>query len=98
MLAELSAGQNYGPDLEVINGLWELDLHSQDDTLLLYAQARTFFQTAASNWDDAVNIAFGARYAPDSHWAISAQWDNDLSTFGGAPRGTTFSLQLRYRF
>lgn len=96
VLSEFSFGDNQGTDL--YNTIFEIDWHNDDETWLIYNQFQIFGTDFATGWDDNIINIFGIRWAPDSHWALSAQWSQDLSTFGAAPEKAVLSAQLRYRF
>ncbi len=95
VLAELSWGEDF--DRQVLNALLELDRELGMSTTL-YLQGRHFAREWGSSWDQASTVALGARYTPDGHWAVSAQLETDLSTFGAKRRDVRLAAQLRYRF
>ena len=96
VLAEASYGEDQGN--MVVNGLVELDWRSPAESWLIYTQTRFFNQEFASRWDDASSAVVGVRFAPDNHWAFSAQLGQEISTFGASSRGGIGSFQVRYRF
>ena len=96
LLGELSAGET---DSETtINSLVELNVSNSKETFLAYSQLRWIHQRVVRDWDDAGSLAFGLRYAPDTHWALSTQLTQQLWQLASLPTDQIFSLQLRYRF
>jgi len=71
-LGEISFGETAGE--ATINMLTELNVSNPKETLLTYSQFRWVNQKRAMAWDDSGSIVFGVRYAPDNHWALSAQF------------------------
>ena len=95
LLAEVGYGET--DDRGVSNNLVELNWVNPDETWLLFLQTRLFFEEFASGWDEAVKLAAGVRWAPDAHWALSAQLAQDALAFDPAGRDTVVSLQIRFR-
>jgi hypothetical protein len=96
VLGELSVGET---DSETtINTLTELNITNPRETILAYNQLRWVHQRLATGWDDSGSLAFGVRYAPDTHWALSAQFTQELWQLAKVSTDQIFSLQLRYRF
>ena len=95
LLGEISIGRN--DDDDVINALVELNSQNMVETLTGYMQARIFTQRFDMGWNDAMSLAWGLRFTPDTHWALSAQYEQNLTVFQGSRDGV-LSLQLRYRF
>ncbi|TQV76005.1 hypothetical protein FKG94_15455 [Exilibacterium tricleocarpae] len=97
LFSEVSAGDTNEQD--VLNGLLEINRRSPSEQWLAYIQTR-YFSVDVDNQgrDRAVQSAVGVRFTPDNHWALSAQYQADLSTFQGAREDRVLSLQLRYRF
>jgi hypothetical protein len=95
-LGEASVGRDYWQD--VVNGLAEVNWNSQDETVLLYLQARFFNQRFAPGWDDAFATRLGVRYKPDNHWDFSAQYIQNISAFRAAPHDAAVAFQIRYRY
>ena len=65
---------------------------------MVYAQSKNLNRQMPSGWDDAWVVASGLRFAPDAHWALSAQFERDVRQFGVGKRRGFFTLQARYRF
>ena len=96
VLGEFSAGKT---DSETtINTLTELNITNRRETILAYNQFRWVHQRLATGWDDSGSLAIGIRYAPDTHWALSAQFTQELWQLAKVSTDQIFSLQLRYRF
>ena len=95
LLGELSVGRN--DDDDVVNALVEVNSQNAVETLTGYMQARIFTQRFDPGWDDAVSLVWGVRFTPDTHWALSAQYEQNITVFQGSRDGV-LSLQLRYRF
>lgn len=95
-LGEASVG--YDLDTPVCNTILEVDLHSTDGTLMLFNQVISLNADVGNHWTSTTRNFLGARWAPDSHWALSAMWRQDLVTRGGAPDVGLFFMQVRYRF
>ena len=95
LLAEVSVGRN--DDDDVANALIELNSQNAHETVTGYMQARVFTQRFDSGWDDAASLVWGVRFTPDRHWALSAQFEQNLTVFRGSRDGV-LSVQLRYRF
>jgi hypothetical protein len=95
-LFELSTGRDESVD--VVNGLAELNWQSPGEVFMVYAQSKNLNRQMPSGWDDAWVVASGLRFAPDAHWALSAQFERDVRQFGVGKRRGFFTLQARYRF
>ena len=95
LLAEISWGRDY--DDEVWSALVEIDRELGMETSV-YLQGRRFGREWQGGRDHATTLALGARYTPDTHWALSAQLERELHTFGPRPGDTRLAAQLRYRF
>ncbi len=97
LLGEVSTGDN--DNQNVLNSLLEVNYRNPTEQWLAYLQTRYFsIDPNDRGWDEALQSLLGVRYTPDNHWALSAQYQTDLSTFRGAAEDRVFSLQLRYRF
>ena len=96
IFAEISVGRT--EDQAVVNSLFELNWRNTREDWLLYVQGIRYSQDLNTGWEQAFAIASGFRYAPDTHWAFSAQVKNDFSSFAQTLEERTISLQLRYRF
>ena len=95
-LGEFSIGET---DSETtVNTLSELNITNPRETILAYNQFRWVHQRLTSGWGDAGSYAFGVRYAPDTHWALSAQFTQELWQLAKRSTDQILSLQLRYRF
>lgn len=75
----------------------EFNWTNVDGRVNAYVQSRLFTREAAARWDRSLTSVFGARFALDRHWAVSAQYARNLAAPGGS-RGGAFSTQLRHRF
>ena len=95
LLGEVSLGRN--DDDDVVNALVELNSQNTVETVTGYMQARIFTQRFDTGWNDAISLAWGLRFTPDAHWALSTQYEQNLTVFQGSRDGV-LSLQLRYRF
>lgn len=96
LLTEISAGET--ESATTLNTLFEVNQSNRRETLLFYQQFRYIRQQVPGTWDDYSALHVGIRYAPDTHWALSAQWRQDLWQLASNPVHEVFSLQLRYRF
>lgn len=96
ILGEASIGETDGQD--TLNMLTEINLTNSRETILAYNQLRWIRQDSATGWDESGSLAFGIRYAPDNHWALSAQFTQELWQLEGIPTNQVFLLQVRYRF
>ncbi len=96
LLGELSAGETESET--TINSLAEFNLTNSRETFLAYNQLRWIHQREAQGWDDSGSLAFGVRYAPDTHWALSAQFTQQLWQLASRSTDQILSLQMRYRF
>jgi hypothetical protein len=95
-LFELSTGRD--EHVDVVNGLAELNWQSPSEVFMVYTQSKNLNRQMPSGWDDAWVVAAGLRFAPDAHWALSAQFERDVRQFGVGKRRGFFTLQARYRF
>ena len=95
LMGQISVGETDSRD--TINGLAEVNLISRSAATVGYLQLRTFNERFTSGWKDAWSVVAGARFTPDSHWAVSVQVEKELTTFGANPEQTIFDFQLRYR-
>ncbi len=95
-MGEFSVGHD--SDRFLVNSLAELNVVNRKETLLFYLQYRHRSIDRPAAWDRFANIGAGIRWAPDNHWALSAQIDRTVEHFGSLPESTLAQLQLRYRF
>ncbi len=96
LFGEVAVGRD--ENVEVANGLWELNWRDSAEAVIVYVQNRCFFQEVQGHWDDSLSSQFGVRYEPDTHWALSAQLSQPWAEFGNSSRAAVVSLQVRYRF
>ncbi len=97
LLGEVSLGEN--DNVDVVNTLAEVNLANARQTVLGYFQSRiNFREDAIDGYDNEGLMALGVRYAPDNHWALSAQFSQQLWNYSGPFNGNqTLEFQLRYR-
>ncbi|MDG1892325.1 MAG: hypothetical protein P8L18_13525 [Verrucomicrobiota bacterium] len=95
-MGEFSVGHDSNRLL--INSLVELNIVNKKETLLFYLQYRHRSIDRPAAWDEFANVGLGIRWAPDNHWAVSAQVDRTVEHFGVQPESTLAQLQVRYRF
>jgi len=95
-LIEITAGQDF--DQEVITSLGEVHWQSRDERLLVYIQIKHCRQNYETGWVHGTDVSVGFRFAPDTHWALSASFDGAVETFSGTERNGSASFQFRYRF
>ncbi len=95
-MGEISIGKDDG--VEVVNGLLELDWTNPCESILVYDQILYFNADLPNGWDHAIANVLGVRWSIDSQSTISAQWNQDLSTFSGSQTTEALSLQVRHRF
>ena len=81
----------------MVNAIGEVDWHSPHFPLTFYNQVFAFNSELSSQWQTNIVNNLGFRWTPDSHWAVSFQWRQDLATFTGAPAVGVFAFQVRYR-
>lgn len=96
VMAELSVGRD--GDRDVVNAFTELNWQNRDETWMLYAQNKLFNKRFLTGWDDTWSAVVGLRFAPDNHWAWSAQFEQQISVPTARHRSSFFTLQARYRF
>ena len=96
LLGEVSVGETDSED--TVHLLAEINATNRRETILVYHQLRWIHQRVTTGWDDMGSSALGIRYAPDTHWALSAQFTQELWQLARRPTDQIFSLQLRYRF
>lgn len=96
LMAEISSGDDEGTN--VLNSVLEADWHSANQIWMVFAQVQSFRKNIASDWDTASTGFFGVRYAPDSHWALSAMLKRGLESYANGPLAKVYITQLRYRF
>jgi hypothetical protein len=96
LMGQLSVGET--DDMDTVNGLVEVNLVNPSETTVGYLQFQGYNQEFASGWEDAWSAIAGLRYTPDTHWAMSLQVEQELTTFGNKVEQTVLDAQLRYRF
>ena len=89
-LAEVSWGDNAGTDIR--HTILELNWRSPGEKWFIWAQGIHQEEDTVNNQTASIGN-YGVRFAPDSHWALSAMWSHNYET-----DGDTYSAQLRYRF
>jgi len=95
ILAEVSGGEDEGQ--EVVNAYTELNWTTADEVWMLYLSNLSFFKHFVSGWDEAFTLNLGVRVTQGTSWVLSAQYQQQLETFGATDRDGIFSAQVRYR-
>jgi len=94
-LGEISIGETAAKS--EWSGLLEIDWTTPDETLIAYAQTRlddeNNLRESTVDW----TVAIGARYAPNSHWALSLQYSITDSYSAATPPNNSLSFQIRHR-
>lgn len=96
VMSELSIGHDNNRLL--LNSLIEGNIVNKRETLMAYTQYRHRSIDRLTGWDQMVSLGFGFRWAPDNHWALSAQVDRVVDAFSTSLQSTFAQLQLRHRF
>lgn len=92
---ELSVGRDFNQD--VVNSLVEIDWRSADESLHAYLQG-IYLGQRGSGWDKDIEARIGMVWVLDPHFEISAQYSQDLKTYGDRPTDSMFTIQSRIRF
>ena len=95
LMGQVSVGET--DSRETVNGLGEINLLSRSAKVAGYLQLRSFNEKFGLGWEDAWSVVAGARFTPNTHWAVSFQVERELTTFGKKPEQSIFDFQLRYR-
>lgn len=96
VFTELSVGETN--QQSTLNSVVELNWRNPTEQFLLYTQFFYYSQDSSSGWSEYLQTTLGMRYAPDTHWAMSAQLGREVMGFSTTGRKTEFTLQARYRF
>ena len=96
--AMLEAGLGQDGSRDISNSLLEFNWTNSSESWLVYTQFRfQVMDTPRRSADHDTAAALGVRFAPDAHWALSAEWSQGLSTLRGQSRNSVVRAQLRYR-
>jgi hypothetical protein len=96
LMGQVSIGET--DEMDTVNGLVEMNAINRGESLVSYLQVKSYNQDFATGWQDAWSVIAGARFTPDSKWALSAQVERELSAYGPRQEQTIIDLQIRYRF
>ena len=89
-LAEVSWGDNNGTDIR--HTILELNWRTPGEKWFIWAQGIHQQEDSAANQTESLGH-YGVRFAPDSHWALSAMWTHSYQN-----DTDTYAAQVRYRF
>ena len=93
---EASVGRDFNQD--VFNMFLESAWTSADEKLMAYLQGIYLGQRGGFGWDEDVVARLGGVWKFANRWSVSAQYSQDLLTYGTRMEDAMFTLQLQYRF